>query len=248
MFNKAMILSDNSLEEIRTISAINPISTYKPLSELIIENSLVLVESEYLIAPGTSLMMPEGNNWEENKDRENALIVYGALKNFKVSYASDERFWVTLAFGEFFEYTKKRWQPVNGSKEEISKSLRNHWFAPTSRSRWRDQSISRLWWVGHFAHSIPGLEADKVLDVLYLNSELVNSFLGHPRTISSKRLSAILLSLFHDHYFKYQKTNFNREQFRLWMHLIDLRGGKINFDTLEDEYLRAEIVNIMNKK
>ena len=248
MFNKAMILSENSLEEIRTISAINPISTYKPLSELIIENSLVLVESEYLIAPGTSLMMPEGNNWEENKDRENALIVYGALKNFKVSYASDERFWVTLAFGEFFEYTKKRWQPVNGSKEEISKSLRNHWFAPTSRSRWRDQSISRLWWVGHFAHSIPGLEADKVLDVLYLNSELVNSFLGHPRTISSKRLSAILLSLFHDHYFKYQKTNFNREQFRLWMHLIDLRGGKINFDTLEDEYLRAEIVNIMNKK
>lgn len=243
-----MILSENSLEEIRTISAINPISTYKPLSELIIENSLVLVESEYLIAPGTSLMMPEGNNWEENKDRENALIVYGALKNFKVSYASDERFWVTLAFGEFFEYTKKRWQPVNGSKEEISKSLRNHWFAPTSRSRWRDQSISRLWWVGHFAHSIPGLEADKVLDVLYLNSELVNSFLGHPRTISSKRLSAILLSLFHDHYFKYQKTNFNREQFRLWMHLIDLRGGKINFDTLEDEYLRAEIVNIMNKK
>jgi hypothetical protein len=248
MFNKAMILSDNSLEEIRTISAINPISTYKPLSELIIENSLALVESEYLIAPGTSLMMPEGNNWEENKDRENALIVYGALKNFKVSYASDERFWVTLAFGEFFEYTKKRWQPVNESKEEISKSLRNHWFAPTSRSRWRDQSISRLWWVGHFAHSIPGLEADKVLDVLYLNSELVNSFLGHPRTISSKRLSAILLSLFHDHYFKYPKTNFNREQFRLWMHLIDLRGGKINFDTLEDEYLRAEIVNIMNKK
>jgi len=248
MFNKAMILSDNSLEEIRTISAINPISTYKPLSELIIENSLKLVESEYLIAPGISLMMPEGNNWEENKDRENALIVYGALKNFKVSYASDERFWVTLAFGEFFEYTKKRWQPVNESKEEISKSLRNHWFAPTSRSRWRDQSISRLWWVGHFAHSIPGLEADKVLDVLYLNSELVNSFLGHPRTISSKRLSAILLSLFHDHYFKYPKTNFNREQFRLWMHLIDLRGGKINFDTLEDEYLRAEIVNIMNKK
>ena len=248
MFNKAMILTDNSLEEIRTISAINPILIYKQLSELIIEYSLKLVESEYLMAPGISLMMPEGNNWEENKDRENALIIYSALKNFKVSYASDERFWVTLAFGEFFEYTTKRWQPVNGSKEEISKSLRNHWFAPTSRSRWRDQSISRLWWVGHFAHSIPGLEADKVLDVLYLNSELVNSFLGHPRTISSKRLSAILLSLFHDHYFKYPKTSFNREQFRLWMHLIDLRGGKINFDTLEDEHLRAEIVNIMNKK
>jgi hypothetical protein len=248
MFNKAMILTDSSLEEIRTISILNPISTYKPLIELINENSLNLVESEYLIAPDISLFMPEGNNWEQNKDRENALIVHNALKNFKVSYASDERFWVTLAFGEFFEYTKKRWQPINGSKEEIAKSLKNHWFAPTSRSRWRDQSISRLWWIGYFAHSIPGLDAGKVLDVLYLNSELVNSFLGHPRTISSKKLSAILLHLLHDHYFNHPKTSFNREQFRLWMHLIDLRGGKINFDTLEEEHLKAELVRILNYK
>ena len=248
MFNKAMILSDSSLEEIRTISTLNPISAYKPLAELISESNLNLVESEYLISPGTSILMPEGNNWEENKDRENALIIYSALKNFKVSYASDERLWVTLAFGEFFEYTKKRWQPVNGSKEEIAKSLKNHWFAPTSRSKWRDQSISRLWWVGYFAHSIPGLEASKVLDVLYLNSELVNSFLGHPRTISSKRISAILLNLLHDRYFNDGRTSFNREQFRLWMHLIDLRGGKINFDTLEADHLKAELVSILNIK
>ena len=248
MFNKAMILSDNSLEEIRTASALNPISIFNPLSELTKTYNLNLVESEYLIAPSISLLMPEGNNWEENKDRENAVILYRALKDFKVSYASDERFWVTLAFGEFFEYSLKRWPPANGSKEEIAKSMRNHWFAPTSRSRWRDQSISRLWWVGHFAHSIQGLEADRVLDVLYLNSDLVNSFLGHPRTISSKRLSAILLNLLHDHYFEHPKTTFNREQFRLWMHLIDLRGGKINFDTLQDGHLRAELANILNNK
>lgn len=248
MFNKAMILSDSSLEEIRIISTLNPISAYKPLAELISEKNLNLVESEYLISSGTSLLMPNGNNWEENKDRENAVIIYNAFKNFKVSYASDERFWVTLAFGEFFEYTKKRWQPVNGSKDEIAKSLKNHWFATTSRSKWRDQSISRLWWLGHFAHSIPGLEASKVLDVLYLNSDLVNSFLGHPRTISSKRISAILLNLLHDRYFNDARTSFNREQFRLWMHLIDLRGGKINFDTLEAGHLKAELVSILNIK
>jgi hypothetical protein len=248
MFNKAMILNDNSLEEIRIISALNSISVYKPLSDLIADHNLNVVESEYLIAPNISLLMPEGNNWEENKDRENALILYRALDNFKVSYASDERFWVTLAFGEFFEYSKKRWQPVNDSKEEIAKSLRNHWFAPTTRSRWRDQSISRLWWVGHFAHSIPGLATDRVLDVLYLNSELLNSFLGHPRTISSKRLSAILLNLLHDYYFDHPKKTFNRNQFRLWMHFIDLRGGKVNFDTLQDDDLRAEIVTILTKK
>lgn len=242
-----MILSDNSLEEIRTISALNPISAYKPLSELIDENNLNLVESEYLMAPDISLLIPEGNNWEQNKDKENALILYSALRNFKVSYASDERFWVTLAFGKFFEYTKKRWKPVDESEEEIAKSLRNHWFAPTSRSRWRDQSVSRLWWVGHFAHSIPGLQADKVLDVLYLNSDLVNSFLGHPRTISSKRLSAALLNLLHENYFSHSKKGFNREQFRLWMHLIDLRAGKIHFDTLQDEHLRAELENIITK-
>ena len=242
-----MILSDNSLEEIRTISTLNPFLAYKPLSALIDENKLNLVESEYLMAPDISLLIPEGNNWEQNKDRENALILHSALKNFKVSYASDERFWVTLAFGEFFEYTKKRWQPVDGSAEEIAKSLKNHWFAPTSRSRWRDQSVSRLWWVGHFAHSIPGLQADKVLDVLYLNSELVNSFLGHPRTISSKRLSSALLNLLHENYFGHPKKGFNREQFRLWMHLIDLRAGKINFDTLQDEHLEAELANIITK-
>lgn len=245
MFNKAMILSDDSLEEIRTISSLNPISILNPLSELINRFNLNLVESEYLIAPSISLLMPEGNNWEQNKDRENALILYRSLKDFKVSYASDERFWVTLAFGEFFEYSLNRWQPVNGTKEEVAKCLRNHWFAPTSRSRWRDQSISRLWWVGHFAHSIPGLEADRVLDVLYLNSDLVNSFLGHPRTISSKRLSANLLNLLHDHYFDHPKRHFNREQFRLWMHLIDLRGGKIYFDTLQDEHIKAELVKIL---
>lgn len=242
-----MILSDDSLEVIRTISRLNPLLAYKPLSVLIDENNLNLLESEYLIAPDISLLIPEGNNWDQNKDRENALILYSSLKNFKVSYASDERFWVTLAFGQFFEYTKKRWQPVDGSAEEIAKSLKNHWFAPTSRSRWRDQSVSRLWWVGHFAHSLPGLQADKVLDVLYLNSELVNSFLGHPRTISSKKLSATLLNLLHENYFSYPKKSFNREQFRLWMHLIDLRAGKINFDTLQDQHLKTELANIITK-
>lgn len=242
-----MILSDNSLEEIRTISVLNPLLAFKPLSALIGENNLNLIESEYLMAPDISLLIPEGNNWEQNKDRENALIIYSALKNFRVSFASDERFWVTLAFGEFFEYTKKRWQPLDQSKEEIAKSLRNHWFAPTSRSRWRDQAISRLWWVGHFAHSIPGLQAEKVLDVLYLNSELINSFFGHPRTTSSKKLSAVLLHLLHDNYFGNPKKSFNREQFRLWMHLIDLRAGKINFDSLQDKHLNDELANIITK-
>ena len=198
-------------------------------------------------AEHVKLLIPDSTSWDKNFDRENSLRIFSALPNFLPIHAADERLWVSLAFGNYFEYAKKRWSAESTKSKDLSQLILNHWFCPTSRSRWRDHAISRLWWVGHIANSTPGLKSKEVLDVLYLNSELINSFLGHPRTTSSQRVSSALISLLHEKYLNDKATAFNRDRFRNLMHLIDLRSGKLHLDAISDVELRNLLLDCFHE-
>jgi hypothetical protein len=232
------ILNEESLENIRNIAKESGYSVLFNLDKLVLEHDLKLITSPYDFDLNSTLLIPEATSWDKNFDKENALRVYESLPNLLPIHAADERLWTSLAFGHFFDYSKKRWGVEDTKSKDLSQLILNHWFCPTSRSRWRDHSISRLWWVGHIANSTPGLTSGEVLEVLYLNSELINSFLGHPRTTSSLRVGGELLSLLHEQYFKSKSATFNRISFRQLMHLIDLRAGKLHLDAISDSDLR----------
>ncbi len=241
------ILNEESLERIRTIATENGYSALFDLKSLVNEYDLRLITSPYNFDSKVELLIPESNSWEKNYDRENSMRIFNALPNFLPIHAADERLWVTLAFGNYFEYTKQRWGADDTKSKDLSKLIINHWFCPTSRSRWRDHAISRLWWVGYFANSTSSLTCEEVLDVLYLNSELINSFLGHPRTTSSNRVSSALLSLLHRKYVDSKSTAFNRNNFRQLMHLIDLRSGRLHLDAISDLELDKLLLDCFNE-
>lgn len=241
------ILSEVSVEKLRIIAKGSGYSALGNLQKLVADHELELVKSPYDFLPEVKLLIPESSSWEKNFDKENAIRVFQALPNLLPIYAADERLWVTLAYGDYFDYALKRWGADTTKSKNLTSLILNHWFCPTSRSRWRDHAISRLWWVGFIAHSVPEMDNKEVLDILYLNSDLINSLLGHPRTTSSMKVTGALLKVLHEKYVATRSIEFNRIHFRQLMHLLDLRAGKLYLDSISDSDLSSLIFDCFNE-
>jgi hypothetical protein len=224
------VLSTQSVEQLRNIVRKDEKFVVEPLEELVGRYSLTMVNSDLELPKNFNLEAPINLSWSGNKDRENAELIQALIPNLTRANATDERFWVTLAFREALEYSVLRW----GGDEGNNKLILNHWFAPTSRSRWRDHSVARLWYVSSFAAGLESIPLKDALDVLYSNSELLNSFLGRPRTTASNRVSSKIISLLHKNGLGDGGTNFDRGKFRMLMKEIDLRSGSINTSALGD--------------
>ena len=224
------ILSSNSLEELRNIVRADEKFVLEPLDELISRYSLALVEVEIEVPKNFSLLNPINDSWSGNMDKQNAELMHNFFPNLSRASATDERLWVTLAFREAFDYSINRW----GDDEIDNRTIINHWFAPSSRAKWRDHSVSRLWFISSFASSLEGIDLHDALSVLFSNSDLLGSLLGRPRTSSSTRISSkIVATLFKDGQTSI-RSNFEREKFRAFMKELDLRSGAIQIDALND--------------
>lgn len=228
MIKNLEILSLDSLEKLRNTIKTSLDFKLTSLDSIVSRYDLKMVSSNFAIDEDIELFLPEGADWNENNDKINSQLIYKSIPDLNILTSTDERLWVTLAFGIFSEYSKKRWLRQTND----SKTILNHWFAPTARTRWRDHSISRLWYVGYFATTFQDLEAPKVLDVLYWNSELINSFLGRPRTTSSRKVSEIILKLLYSECSKTSPSSFKRDPFRNLMKEVDLQSGARDLDLI----------------
>jgi len=79
-----------------------------------------------------------------DKDYENSVKIFEALKNLDRVQANDKRLWVTLTHTCFFEYTQKRWN-ISNSDSDNTLIRRFHFEGSSLEARMRN-SISRLWW------------------------------------------------------------------------------------------------------
>lgn len=244
MNNSLQILSSDSLEKLRNIVQFSQDFELENLDVLISKYELKMTTSEYQVNSDLHLILPDGTDWESNNDKSNSLLVYKGITNLNSSTSTDERLWVTLAFGLFLNYSKARWLKQGAD----SKNILNHWFAPTSRSRWRDHCVSRLWQVGYFAHSFSALTPLQVTEVLFWNSELINSFLGRPRTTSSRKVSGIILRLLYEEISDSKDSFFKREEFRDFMKEVDLLSGKRDLDLIPQPDLENLISRIFEIK
>jgi hypothetical protein len=224
------VLSTQSLEQLRNIVRTDEKFVLEPLEELVGRYSLTMVNSDLELPKNFKLLFPENDSWTGNKDRENAELIQSLIPTLTRANATDERFWVTLAFREALDYSVLRW----GGDEGDNKLILNHWFASSSRAKWRDHSVSRLWYVSSFAAGLEGISLKDSLDVLYSNSELLNSFLGRPRTTASSRVSSKIISILHGKGQVDGKSNFDRNKFRTLMKELDLRSGSVHINALED--------------
>lgn len=225
------VLSTQSLEQLRNIVRTDEKFVLEPLEELVTRYELSMVNSELQLPKNLNLLLPANDSWSENKDRENSELMHSIIPNLTRANATDERFWVTLAFREALEYSVLRW----GGDEVDNTKILNHWFAPTSRAKWRDHSVARLWYVSSFASGLVGISMKDSLDVLYSNSELLNSFLGRPRTTASNRVASKIILLLHVNSRVDGVLNFDRKKFRAFMKELDLRTGSIQINALGEK-------------
>jgi hypothetical protein len=233
MLNDFQIITEESLEFLRNKSLTSPELVFQDLETLVAKFDLRLIDGHVKCDFDKQLLIPEKSTWDQNGDRENALIIYESIPGLTPVNASDERLWASLAFGPHFEYSKKRWSvDGDGPSEVLKADLKNHWFCSNARTRWKDHAVARLWWMGYLAHSCERLAPQQVFDVFFLNSDLLNSFFGHPRTVSSKRTREALLEILYTEYIEQKRYPFHRDSLRKMMKLIDLRGGKVQLDVL----------------
>jgi hypothetical protein len=108
---------------------------------------------------------------DELFDAENSKLVYDALSALTPLQAREERIWVFLTHTSCLDYTRARW-PIPASTEKAVKHVKAHFFAPSLRAVERDNSISRLWWMGMIAGRATGLSADEALEVLMFRTDV----------------------------------------------------------------------------
>ena len=215
---------------------------------------LQLKESTYQIDHTHQLVLPKSKSWRGengNGDRENCEAIFNALPGLTATAATDERLWVTLCFNQFCDYTNARW-PINSSKDpeirdkELSSALFEHRFAGTARARWRNNSISRLWWMAYYANSFSELSPDTVLDILCLDSDLVSTFLGRPWTSNNRAVAGCLLKELHSEYFVPNSPDFSREKFRKTLKELDLRAGKYLLAALGEKAIEDLVKSVFS--
>ena len=171
-------------------------------------------------------------------DVANAPAFYNALSELSPAHATDERIWATLALDRYAGYTKQRWQPVPKTDEKARNWILAHWLCGTSnRSKFRDNSISRLWWMGKVASSIPGWTPAEVAEIMITNTDYRQQLLDRTTSFTATGVAKAVLEISRE-FVKANKT-LSREEFRSVMMEINFQAGKSNLAVLSDLQLIA---------
>ena len=233
--------------DIFTLESIDRISQYlsgAPGDTTLIDNfpnladelNVQYVSVDYGIDPNVlDLVFPMSMKETLQSDRENLRLVFQAFQKLSPAQATDERLWATLSVRHYSKYTLARWALPKNEKK-ISSHIKHHWLCKAgARSRVRDNSISRLWWMGYIVNQLDGWHPDEVSDILFNNSDYRASILERSTSASSYNVVGAILSIT-DEAFK-EGVKYNREKFRNFMRGVNFIAGRANLPALNQEQL-----------
>lgn len=191
------------------------------------------------------LILPDpkqSDQFRAQSDQRNVPIVYRALSSLSPVQAADGRLWVYLCHAHCALYVKVRWmvrRPTNNEKAQ--RNAFNHFFTSTNRSFIRDNGISRLWWIGHIAKRIEPGNEERFLEVALNTQEIRQQLLERPSLAMNPKVLSQMYCVMREHFPRRGQDGdlFRRETFRLWMRLLNGRGGMVLLDAMSDESLRT---------
>ena len=206
------------------------------------------------------------NGPDASNDIENIVALMGAMSALTPAQAADERLWVTLTLGEYWDYAKSRYPISNAGiggakrkvetrtpaellKESQKNWLRSHFFAGTARVRVRDNALSRLWWMGHYASRFNSYPLDDVLWRLIGPSQDVARTLltDRPWIASSPNLANAVMGILMDDD-KFGTRPDERYAFRRFVKGLDLLAGRRVLGYLSVSDLRSELEALYYKE
>lgn len=196
------------------------------------ELSIEFVPSSVDFDPSIIDLTPPDATDQKGSDSKNALSVYKSLNFLTPAQATDERLWATLALVYYSEYTRARWPIKNTSP--AGKQILSHWLCKSStRSRTRDNSISRLWWMGKIVNQLDGINQETASKVLFGNSDYRANIIERSSSAAAPNVMASILKITLDEYDN--GNDYNRKAFRNFMKKVNFLAGRSNLSVLTEK-------------
>jgi len=231
------ILTSESLEKLRNAVVGNHQLVKMTLTELVGELELdtvkhvATIDTEIVLDPSQSADIP------------NMIALSGAINGLTPELATDERLWVSLALGPFHEYSYIRW----GGKAKTDADLFAYWklhiLASSTRNRWRDHAVSRLWWMHRYASMLQPEDPKAALDMLLIEIDFISSLLSKPSVSTNLPLAQAILSVSQEEILKKKTITFNRDKFRTFVRELDLIAGRRLLSSLSAKDLRPIVLS-----
>lgn len=162
----------------------------------------------------------------------NCILMWEALPGISPAVAREERLWVYLTHTLMLSYSRDRW-PIPDDDEKAVSHIRRHFFANGSRGLERDNAASRLWWMAHVCKKVKGIDFDDALTTLLHKPDVRANIIERPTTSQSPIILSAIIRELHASLQGDEKL-FDRSVFRQFMKGLNLRGGHVLLDVLDD--------------
>lgn len=202
-------------------------------------DEVVRAESIEVDSLADALTMPSGSRIERPRfDGENALRVYGALRNLSPQLATNAGIWIYLCHADCAQYVSRRWmQELPEAEDAAAKNVLNHFFMSGERALRRDNGIARLWWMGYIAWQVSPNDPQSFLDLILASQDVRSSLLERPAVSMNVRVLRTIYGVMQEYHGGVGGDLFERFTFRAWMRAINRRGGVMLLDALSDDDL-----------
>jgi hypothetical protein len=176
----------------------------------------------------------------------NCTLAYDALSELSPYLARDERLWVYLSHTVLLAYTRARW-PIPENDADAVKHIHKHFFARDKRQVERDNTISRLWWMGQLCARVGDVDREKALEAFLYRSDVRANLVERPTTSQSIEIFGAIIRRLVASYAS-SKTLFERRTFRDLMIELNSVGGYRLLECLSRVQIESIIDGIIKNR
>ncbi len=163
-------------------------------------------------------------------DFENSKIIYANMINLSDIQATDERIWTFLTHVDCWEYMQSRWPVENGSR------ISERYLVSSGKRGLLRNGISRLWWGARLTYLPFDEDPFRLTKILFKNQNLFQHLMERGYTNNRTLLKMVLSSI--EKIDMSDETFFSqREISQKYPKYLNLLGGRIILDTLDQKYL-----------
>lgn len=185
--------------------------------------------------PDFKLKMDSDNPKET--DAYNSIIIYKNLMELNDMQASDERLWIGLTHGDFYEYMQYRWS--RQEKASATNIYARYFFAHGKRRSLITNSISRLWWIGKYTYEDSFENPFMLMDYFKTDFGTKSLYLFSSNFSSNDRICKALLIAVNN--FEKNDIKVNRNVFKEVIKYLNILGGTNLLDYFSREELTEKI-------
>jgi hypothetical protein len=196
-----------------------------------------LIDSGIAFRPEYSMEIPPlGSDDFDETDIINTEVIHTALPDLNPFDASRDEIWTTLCFGIYRPYVQRRYRPDSQQDKDLERNYRRRYLSSTVRNRWRDNAISRLWWLRTYAQRIMPENTQKALSVLFFRDKnLGETLLTKPSISAISSVGRAVIEHCYTRFVDPGEATYSRDSFRALIRDIDLESGRQLLATLDYE-------------